>query len=156
MKLIVGLGNPGKKYECTRHNIGFLVVDALQKHDFKTRFLKPDTFMNESGKAVSKAMSQTNFTPQDILVIHDDADLAFGEMRLRTSRSSGGHRGMQSVIDALGTQDIPRLRIGIGRSANPEMTLEDFVLQSWTKEEEAELPSIIENACVKIESLFVA
>ena len=101
-------------------------------------------------------MAQTNFTPQDILVIHDDADLPFGEMRLRASGSSGGHRGMQSVIETLGTQDIPRLRIGIGRSPNPEIALEDFVLQTWTQEEEAELPKIIENACAKIESLRVA
>ncbi len=175
MKLIVGLGNPGKEYENTRHNVGFLVVDALQvaleagriepaslgagrgrvepaslgagrgrPTPSDVQFLKPDTFMNLSGQAVVAALRQTNMTAADIIVVYDDADLPLGEIRVRTEGSSGGHNGMQSIIDHLGTDQITRVRVGIGRPENPNVPLEDWVLGKWSSEESEKLKEIIE------------
>ncbi len=136
LRLIVGLGNPGEKYAHTRHNIGFDVVDALAQrwqislaenrrfHGWvgegraiagdKLVLLKPTTFMNRSGQAVRAVMDWYKFFPGAVLVVYDDMDLPLGRLRLRPSGSAGGHNGMKSVIAHLGTQDFPRLRIGIG------------------------------------------
>ncbi len=136
LRLIVGLGNPGEKYAHTRHNIGFDVVDALAQrwqiplaenrrfHGWvgegraiagdKLVLLKPTTFMNRSGQAVRAVMDWYKFVPGAVLVVYDDMDLPLGRLRLRPSGSAGGHNGMKSVIAHLGTQDFPRLRIGIG------------------------------------------
>jgi len=148
MKLVVGLGNPGKKYERTRHNVGFLVVDELERRGLPAgvRTLKPDTFMNLSGDAVVENIRQTNMTAADVLVIYDDADLPFGEIRFRSSGSSGGHNGVKSIIERLGTQDFPRVRVGIGRSANPHVPLDAYVLETWTSEETAKLGEMIGRA----------
>lgn len=148
MKLIVGLGNPGKKYERTRHNVGFLVADALAKvtDDPRIIILKPDAYMNRSGEAVSKAMQFRKIPLNNLFVISDDADLPFGEVRVREKGSSGGHKGLQSIIDTLGTNAFTRVRVGIGRPDNPNIPLEDWVLSTWTKDEEKNLPDIIEKA----------
>jgi len=148
MRLIVGLGNPGKKYERTRHNVGFLVVDALAKaiDDPKIIILKPDTYMNRSGEAVRETMQFRKIPVKNLLVISDDADLPFGEIRVREKGSSGGHKGLQSIIDTLGTNAFTRVRVGIGRPDNPNTPLEDWVLGTWSAEEKKNLPDIIEKA----------
>jgi len=131
-KLVVGLGNPGKQYNKTRHNVGFMAVDHLARK-LKTNFrihkksnseiaeidnlilAKPTTFMNNSGRAVKMLIGYFNVTDDNVLVIYDDVDLPTGEVRYRKTGSSAGHRGMQSIIDALNTTDIKRIRIGVGR-----------------------------------------
>lgn len=168
MKLVVGLGNPGKKYERTRHNVGFLVVDEIAKQmrvAFKLKtsleaevagtdevtLLKPQTFMNVSGRSVKAFCAKQKCNPADILVVYDDADLPFGEIRFKAAGSSGGHNGMQSIIEQFpnGTP-IARIRVGIGRPMNPDIPLDAFVLQKWTEEEHKKLPEIIQHAIKKI------
>ena len=135
IKLIIGLGNPGKQYERTRHNAGFMAVDFLAKNQkLKWRedkklgatiirseeliLAKPQKLMNNSGVVVARILKHFNLAPKDLLVIYDDVDLSLGELRLRGQGSSAGHRGMQSIIDTLHTQSIQRLRIGIGLPAD--------------------------------------
>jgi peptidyl-tRNA hydrolase, PTH1 family len=134
-QLIVGLGNPGSQYEKTRHNVGFMAIDALAKSwkiglsshkkfhgSFgegngpagKIRLLKPTTFMNNSGQAVRSVVDWYKLSPEAVLVVYDDMDLPVGRLRIRLSGSAGGQNGMKSTIDHLGTQNFPRLRIGIG------------------------------------------
>ncbi|HET9014371.1 MAG TPA: aminoacyl-tRNA hydrolase [Thermomicrobiaceae bacterium] len=162
--MIAGLGNPGRKYAGTRHNIGFLVVDELARRlprgENRRRFdsqltetstpgarvvlLKPETFMNLSGNAVSAAARWYRVPPERVLLVHDDMDLPFGQLRLRPGGSSGGHNGVTSVIQQLGTERIPRLRIGIGR---PELgTTISYVLNRFTRDEERALPDVVANA----------
>ncbi|MFC1787948.1 aminoacyl-tRNA hydrolase [Patescibacteria group bacterium] len=168
MKLIVGLGNPGEKFEQTRHNIGWLVLDRLA-NEFQGQFkkktsveselaqieidgqrillCKPQTFMNASGRSVAAIMSRSNISAKDIIIIYDDADLAFGQIKFKTSGSSAGHNGMQSILDHLKTTtEIKRVRIGIGRPPHPDQPLEDWVLQKWTDSENKALPEIIDQA----------
>lgn len=136
MKLIAGLGNPGKEYEKTRHNCGFLAIDALaknlnlsitsQKFDAliatthingeAVMLMKPLTYMNASGSAVSQAVKFYKIQPEDILVLHDDMDLPVGSLRIRKNGSGGGQKGMKSIISSLGTDQIARIRIGVGHS----------------------------------------
>ena len=168
MKLLVGLGNPGKKYERTRHNIGFLVVEEIAKEkqlEFKNKtsieaevaqaddlvLLKPQTFMNVSGRAVKAFVSKNKCNASDMVVIYDDADLPFGEIKFKQAGSSGGHNGIQSIIESFpaGTP-IARVRIGIGRAINPDVPLDAFVLQKWTDEEEKKLPDVIKRAIEKV------
>lgn len=138
LQLVVGLGNPGDRYEGTRHNIGFMALDRLAAREgvvFRTqsklhglaaevgqgprrlRLLKPQTFMNESGRSIRAALDWYNLQPGHCLVLVDDMDLPLGRLRLRASGSAGGHNGLRSTISHLGTQDFPRLRIGIGAPA---------------------------------------
>ena len=135
MKLIVGLGNPGKEYENTRHNIGFMIVDKyLNNDDWKKKFdglyqivtisgekvmfLKPQTFMNLSGVSVQKAVNFYDIDINDIMVIQDDMDLPFGKYKLKTNSSSGGHNGIKSIISSLNTQSFCRLKYGISHDKN--------------------------------------
>lgn len=162
-RLIVGLGNPGNEYKETRHNIGFLVLEKIAEGKralFKKRmacgelaehvqgasrlvFLKPATFMNRSGEAVKKALSRYQIRDmQNILVIVDDADLPFGKLRLRGKGTSGGHRGLESVIQAVGTTSFPRLRIGIGRAGERD-ELKSYVLEPFSGEEISQLVTVI-------------
>jgi peptidyl-tRNA hydrolase, PTH1 family len=147
MKLIVGLGNPGEKYKNTRHNMGFMKVDDMMA-DLQDRsqwsfekkfnaemvkvkdtiFAKPQTFMNNSGDSVSKLVNFYNINLQDLLVVHDDVDLELGKVKEQFGVGSAGHKGVQSIIDALGSQDFWRMRVGIGRPADNKMDLEDWVL----------------------------
>ncbi|MCS7254389.1 MAG: aminoacyl-tRNA hydrolase [Armatimonadota bacterium] len=151
---IIGLGNPGKQYERTRHNVGFMLIDELAKRlnaklrtrqcnsrlaivDFNGIHLllaKPMTFMNLSGEAVKCIVCQFGLATQHLLIALDDANLPLGRIRIRASGSHGGHRGIKSVIEALGTQDVPRLRIGIG-APPPNMDLVNFVLSPFEPHE---------------------
>ena len=148
MKLIVGLGNPGKQYENTRHNIGFMVLDNYLKNEKwgnkfnamyvekningeKVLFVKPLTFMNNSGNAVGEFVRYFDILASDILVIQDDLDLAVGNYKLKVHSSSGGHNGIKSIISCLGNQDFPRLKVGIG-SVNKDQVI-DYVLGKFNK-----------------------
>lgn len=163
MKLIVGLGNPGKKYEHTRHNMGFEVVDLLaekaqidiDKEAFKglvgrgkiygedVFILKPQTFMNLSGESVREIVNYFKIELEDIIVIYDDMALEPGKIRLRASGSSGGHKGMQNIIDNLNSEDIKRVRIGIGE---PTYDTIDYVLSKPLKEEKPLIDEAINRA----------
>ncbi len=163
MKLIVGLGNPGKKYEHTRHNMGFDVIDCfsdlakidIDKEAFKgmvgrgrvfdedVYLLKPLTYMNLSGESVREIVSYFKIPLEDIIVIYDDMALEPGKIRLRLSGSSGGHKGMQNIIDNLSSQDIKRIRIGIGE---PTFDTIDYVLSKPLKDERPLIDEAINNA----------
>lgn len=165
MKLIVGLGNPGRKYKETRHNIGFMVVDELlRRHDLKldqdkfkgkytleniqgTRLilLEPQTFMNLSGESIRPLVEYYNIDLEDVLVIYDDLDLPTGRIRLRKKGGHGGHNGVKSTIEQLGTRDFNRLRIGIGRPTGPKSVV-DHVLGKFSKEEVEDAQVSILNA----------
>ncbi len=154
-RLIVGLGNPGPRYARTRHNIGFLAVEALaeaHRLDFSRRehhaltahgrigeqrviLAKPQTWMNESGLAVAALTRFYRIPPEAIFVLHDDLDLPLGTLRFRSEGSSGGHRGVQSLIERLGSSAFPRLRLGIGRPPG-RMDPAAYVLQDFSQEEE--------------------
>ena len=154
MKLIVGLGNPGDKYQGTRHNVGFDVIDALARQeglkltdqkfrsdytiwrvgDEKVLLVKPYTFMNLSGEAVLPLMSYYNISPDELVVVYDDLDLEPGKLRLRQSGSAGGHNGVKSIIEMLGTQDFKRVKIGIGRPQYGRKVV-DHVLQRFDTDE---------------------
>jgi len=157
MKLIVGLGNPGKKYEKTRHNIGFRVIDILkskiERQNLGIILLKPQSFMNSSGVEVLKKMNFYRCKPENLFVVYDDLDLPFGEIRIRHKGSSGGHKGVQSIIEAIQTEYFTRVRIGIGRP--PENVLvERYVLEDFSIEEEKVLPKIIDEAAEKVVKLI--
>lgn len=169
MKLIIGLGNPGREYERTRHNIGFEVVDALAdkwgitlnqaKHKGlygvgyvngeKVILLKPMTYMNLSGESIAAVMNYFKVEIEDIAVLYDDLDLAVGKIRLRQKGSAGGHNGIKSTIAHLGTQEFNRIRIGIGRPQNG-MSVVNHVLGRFSEMEWAEMRDVIkvcEQAC---------
>jgi PTH1 family peptidyl-tRNA hydrolase len=165
-RLIVGLGNPDQKYQNTRHNFGFLAVEELaRKHSVKFRkdasanalvgsfednavtcvLLMPLTYMNLSGSAVGYIAKKKNIALEHTLVVCDDLDLPFGQLRLRAQGSAGGHNGLKSVIEVLGAIEFARLRIGIGRPKGPAGTV-DFVLDQFTAPEKKQLPRIIDTA----------
>ena len=153
MKLIVGLGNPGKKYEGTRHNLGFRVIDELEKESVKNAVLfKPDTFMNNSGKAVKEKAGYHKLKPEDIWIIHDDIDLPLVEFKISKGQCSAVHKGVQSIIDELGTKDFNRIRLGICPESGKPDNVEDFVLQKFTKEEEKIVKEIIDKATQTIQN----
>ena len=154
MILIAGLGNPGKEYENTRHNAGFLVLDTLaqklgadlseRKHRAlcgkaviggqKVILLKPQTYMNSSGESIRAAADYYKVPPEDILVVCDDISLAPGQLRIRAKGSAGGHNGIKSIIAHLGTQEFPRVKVGIGEKP-PRMDLADYVLGHFSSGE---------------------
>ena len=172
MKLIVGLGNPGRDYEATRHNVGFMVVDEIAKrHELQWRnegqmafakrfgspeFLvaKPKTFMNLSGFAVAEFANYRNIDHGDLLIVVDDVDLPLGRMRARARGSAGTHNGMKSVVAQLGTTEFPRLRIGVGRG-DRRRDLADFVLAKFEAAEQAALNDIVTRAAEAAE-MFAA
>lgn len=148
MKLIVGLGNPGEKYAGTRHNLGFDVIDKLvtgtvASPEVSKKFeaivykgqdiilLKPQTFMNLSGRSVKAALDFYKISLDDLLVIHDEVDLELGEIKHQFDRSSAGHNGVESVINNIGSQAFHRLRLGVGRGANPGVDIANFVLEKF-------------------------
>lgn len=163
MKIVVGLGNPGREYAATRHNLGFVVVDSLfaqlagtpLRARFRSElaeavdggekviFVKPQTYMNLSGTAVREVAHWYRVAPEDVLIVLDELDLPFGAIRLRPSGSAGGHNGLGSIIEQLGTVEIPRLRIGIGRS---HATARAQVLSRFAPAEAAELPEMVRRA----------
>lgn len=154
MILIVGLGNPEKKYAKTQHNIGFRVIDTLRNElsDKDIILLKPETFMNDSGRATKAMISYYKIPLENLYVIHDDIDLPFGNIRVSKDSSSAGHKGVQSIIDELGTQNFTRIRIGI--RPQHEIDTTKFVLQKFSKEEEKQLKEIIKKAVEEIKLLF--
>ena len=164
--LIVGLGNPGKEYQSTRHNVGFCAIDLLaqslnckiDKSKFqglygqttyngqKLFLLKPQTFMNLSGRSVLQLSAYYQIPPERIIVIFDDISLEPGRLRIRAEGSAGGHNGIKSIIQSLGSQDFPRVKVGVGNKANPEQDLADWVLSSFSASEEKELSNALNNA----------
>lgn len=164
MKLIVGLGNPGVRYEKTRHNAGFMVLDRLARMAgnpvFKEKFegkyaklkihgedvilLKPETFMNNSGFSVRACMDFFKIDPKDLLIIYDDLDTPVGSIRLKSKGSAGGHNGLKSVISCVLTSDFDRIRVGIGR--DPKIRIIDYVLTRFRPEEQEDLDEAIERA----------
>ncbi|HCY39997.1 MAG TPA: aminoacyl-tRNA hydrolase [Prolixibacteraceae bacterium] len=168
--LIAGLGNPGKEYENTRHNIGFKVLDALAdasnivfsderygwkaEYKFKGRtfiLLKPATYMNMSGKAVNYWMQKESIGIENVLVVVDDLALPLGSLRLRAKGSDAGHNGLKNITEVLVSQDYARLRIGIGDNFRQGKQV-DYVLGEWDKQEKLELPAIIDTSIEIIKS----
>lgn len=142
--LIIGLGNPGKKYQNTRHNAGFIVIDELGKKNPDGFILaKTDTFMNESGKAVKKLVASHQSPITNLLVIHDDIDIPLGEFKIQKGKGAAGHKGVQSIINELRTKDFWRARIGICPKRGKPENVEKFVLQNFTKEERKTLKEVI-------------
>lgn len=174
IKVIVGLGNPGSSYVRTPHNVGFEALDVLARRwscelRARARFdahcgkvevagaerwlVRPDTFMNDSGRAVAGLVAYFGLPPESVLVMLDDADLAPGSLRIRPFGSSGGHRGLASVIAALGTDQFPRLRIGIGRGSSPAR-LVAHVLAKISPEDEPLIRESIERAAQAVEMML--
>ena len=161
--LIVGLGNPGKQYERTRHNVGFRAIDLLaeklnckiDKGKFqglygqavysgrKLFLLKPQTYMNLSGRSVLQLSAYYNIPPQHIIVLFDDISLEPGRLRIRSDGSAGGHNGIKSLITELGSQEFPRVKIGVGAKPHPEQDLADWVLSTFSAGEEKALSTVL-------------
>ncbi len=173
LSLIVGLGNPGRKYQKTRHNLGFRVMDHLAaersrrfkpgKGDYllceiceqgrRIRLLKPLTYMNASGEAVAEALGRLGHDVEDLLVVCDDANLPLGKIRIREKGSDGGHKGLKSIIYHLESADFARLRMGVGQA--PEgMELEEFVLAKFDRNEKEQVECMIQTACRAVESAW--
>ena len=173
MKLIVGLGNIGQKYTFTRHNVGFMLCDSIAINNnlsfrensrlkcFMTNLrngiddyliIKPTTFMNLSGESVRAVVDYYKIPIEDIIIVYDDLSLEMGKIRFRASGSDGGHNGIKSVINHLGTKNIARLKIGIG--PQPNLPSEVFVLQNFTKEELEALKGVLSKSKDGIESFF--
>lgn len=164
--LIVGLGNPGREYEKTRHNAGFRALDILAKKleckvdkakfqglygqvnfkGSKLLLLKPQTFMNLSGRSVLQLSAFFHVPPQNIIVLFDDISLVPGALRIRKDGSAGGHNGIKSIIAELGRQDFPRVKIGVGAKPHPDFDLADWVLSSFSAQEEKALGPALERA----------
>ncbi len=164
--MIVGLGNMGEKYINTRHNAGFMALeyasgkwntdintskfDALVGEvtvgEHRTLLMLPQTFMNNSGVAVSKAVRFYKIQPQNITVVYDDISLEPGKMRIRKKGSAGGHNGIKSIIEHLGTEDFPRIKLGVGKKPHPEMDLADWVLSKFSPDEKKQLSSRFDDA----------
>ncbi|EJY95908.1 aminoacyl-tRNA hydrolase [Staphylococcus arlettae] len=173
MKCIVGLGNIGKRFESTRHNIGFEVIDyMLAQHNFtldkqkfkgaytierigqeKVMFIEPLTMMNLSGEAVAPLMDYYNIEVEDLIVLYDDLDLPQGEIRLRQKGSAGGHNGMKSIIQMLGTDQFKRIRIGVDRPSNG-MAIVDYVLQKFSKTERVIMDKVIDHSARAVEAFI--
>lgn len=163
--LIIGLGNPGREYKDTRHNIGFMLIDSLAEklgargmklqskaivtsamyNEKKIILAKPQTYMNLSGQSAQGLLHFYKIPFECLLVAHDDLDIPFGVIRIRPSGGPGGQRGMADTIEQLGTKDFPRLRLGIGRPPG-RMQAKDYVLQNFSKEEQKLLPEILSRA----------
>lgn len=171
--IIVGLGNPGKKYELTRHNAGFLFAELLadknsekiSKIQFKSvtanitlgghrcLLMKPQTFMNNSGEAVRQAATFYKIQPENIIVVFDDISLPCGKMRIRRKGSDGGHNGIKSIIYHLNSDKFPRVKLGVGEKPHPDYDLADWVLSSFRKPELDALRESAENACKAVEMM---
>jgi PTH1 family peptidyl-tRNA hydrolase len=178
MVLVVGLGNPGRKYEKNRHNVGFMAVEHLARAhrigDFKEKFsavwtkgeisvggtrhavalLKPQTFMNLSGDSVQPAAAFLKVEAPQIIVIHDELDIAWKDVRLKVGGGHAGHNGLRSMIERLGTPDFVRVRVGIGRPPPGfKGDVADYVLQNFDSMETAELPDVLGRACAAVEAV---
>lgn len=175
MYIIAGLGNPGSKYENTRHNIGWLALDELARQQGvsadrmkfhaltaqcvlageKVLLMKPTTYMNNSGEAIEEARSFYKIPTGNVIVISDDINLDPGKMRIRRKGGAGGHNGLKSIIECMGTEDFPRIRLGIGAKSHPDMDLADYVLGKFPKDEQKLIDETLKNAS-KAAELIVA
>ena len=173
MKLVVGLGNPGRKHEGTRHNLGFLIIDQIARQNRVTikkklcealvgewsndgdRVLlaKPQTYMNRSGESVQCLLDHFRLPPEDLIVMYDDLDLAFGRIRIRPTGGAGGHRGVVSILESLSAAQFYRVRVGIGRPPQG-MDPVDFVLEHFTVQEMDQLDEIVSRASDAVVSLL--
>ncbi len=171
MYIIAGLGNPTKEYEGTRHNVGFAVLDVLADRLFasveerkfkgyygrgviggeKVILLKPQTYMNLSGESVRAAADFYKVEPDHIIVVYDDISLDVGQLRIRTKGSAGGHNGIKNIIAHLGTQEFPRIKVGVGNKP-PRMDLADYVLSRFSKEEKGEMEDAYKTAAEAVEA----
>jgi peptidyl-tRNA hydrolase, PTH1 family len=174
MKIIVGLGNPGAKYSRTRHNAGFMAVDELAKglnidvrkeahqalagagrlDDERLLLVKPQTFMNDSGSSVAAVLKAHYASPRELIVIHDELDLVFSSVRVKKDGGHGGHNGLRSIIERLGTADFIRVRIGIGRPAPGEDTA-DYVLSPFPADEKKSLPDALQRAVEAVRTVVL-
>ncbi len=177
MKLIVGLGNPGKQYEKTRHNLGFMVLDQMvgsgewgTDDKFQSEILKlsqdvwlikPQTFMNNSGMAVVRLVEYFKIPPEDLIIIHDDLDLILGKIKVRLGGAAGGHHGVESIIEALGTDQFIRVRLGIGNQKSHSgehervhFNAEHFVLEKFMPNESSKVKHMIKKATEALEILL--
>ena len=172
--LVVGLGNPGEKYENTRHNVGFLTVDELAerarvpvqklKHraltntlevgSVKVLLMKPVTYMNLSGEAVGEAARFYKLPPERVLVISDDVSLPLGKLRIRKGGSAGGHNGLKSIIQHLGTDQFPRIKVGVGQKPHPDYDMADWVLSKVAGEDLKTITEAIRKAADAVECLI--
>lgn len=172
--LVVGLGNPGKKYENNRHNTGFRVMDALcSKHSVRcdrSKFhaltgeavlgghrcllMKPQTFMNASGDAVAEAADFYKIPPEHVLVIFDDISLPVGALRIRPKGSAGGQNGVKSIITMMGSEQFPRIKVGVGAKPHPDYDLADWVLSNVTEEELPAMNDAVERAVLAVSELI--
>lgn len=169
-KLIVGLGNPGSKYDKTKHNIGFMAIDEIVKHldvtftedkNFKALvgstflngervyFVKPLTFMNESGQAVQALLTYFNIAVEDLLVIYDDLDMAVGKIRFRQKGSAGGHNGIKSIIKYIGSQEFDRIKVGIGRPKTGAKVVH-YVLSAFSQDDYATILASLERVAAAV------
>lgn len=173
--LIVGLGNPGQQYERTRHNAGFMVMDALaqrlgadiKKLKYKALYadtvisgkrcivMKPQTFMNNSGQSVQEAMAYFNIPTENVIIVYDDISLEPGKLRIRRKGSDGGHNGIKSIIYLTGEDTFPRIKMGVGKKPHPKFDLADWVLSRFNDEDKKSLDEAAQKACDSIE-LIVA
>lgn len=164
--IVAGLGNPGLEYENTRHNAGFLTMDELAKQcgakldqmkfksdcgeamlgEVRCLLMKPTTYMNLSGDAIAAAANFYKIPPEQVLVIYDDISLPPGKLRLRRKGSAGGHNGIKSIIAQLGTEEFPRIRVGVGAKPNPQYDLADWVLSKFSEEDTTALQPALEHA----------
>jgi len=173
---VVGLGNPGLKYEFTRHNIGFRIVDSLARdieiefkkvksyyslisrgmiNNHKVMLVKPQTFMNLSGRAVSKVVSYYKIPLQDLLIVYDDLNLELGQIRIRKKGSAGGHKGMESIMQYLNSEDVPRLRIGIGNPlVNFNFNCVSYVLSNFNGDEKDKIKKLIQLSAEAIKTII--
>ena len=172
--LVVGLGNPASQYEATRHNVGFRAVDALAKEagvkidrakfqaitaqatvgGVRVLLMKPQTYMNLSGVAVKQAADFYKVPPERVLVLFDDIDLDVGRLRIRRNGSAGGHNCIKSIISSLGSQEFPRIKIGVGAKPHPDYDLADWVLSRFTLVEQKLLDPAIEHAAEAVPVIF--
>lgn len=163
--LIVGLGNPGAKYDKTRHNIGFMALDVLEEefgakpfgnqksatltkathNGIELIFVRPLTFMNLSGRAVNEVGSYYKIPPENIIVIADDVSMEVGRLRIRDKGSDGGHNGLKDILRVLGSQNLMRIKIGVGQKPHPDYDLADWVLSKFTKDDLEKLKPALEN-----------
>jgi PTH1 family peptidyl-tRNA hydrolase len=178
--VIIGLGNPGNKYADTRHNVGFMLIDyilsmaegrksmRMEKIDesgdydlWRVKFAgayrllaKPQTYMNLSGKAVSKICGRHGLKPEDAIIVHDELDLPIGRMKLKKGGGNNGHNGLESVQDRLGTPDFYRLRLGVGRPQNKYKDISEWVLEPFLEENAKHIPGIIKHACKGLDIFY--
>lgn len=165
--LIVGLGNPGRQYEITRHNAGFLFMDMLcdrlnvkinkikfkavvgeaQINGVRCLLMKPQTFMNLSGEAVKEACTFYKIPPENVIVAFDDISLPCGGLRIRRKGSAGGHNGIKSIIQHLGSDNFPRIKLGVGAKPHPDYDLADYVLSAFSKDDIPLMKQAMEKGC---------